>query len=427
MRSKICWLTIFFVFCAVAPECHGQGLFQRLRNRIRQNIDAQTQSQTPTANTLPARPIPMTRDGASEGPTSNYRNGVVPIPSEAGSPNPADDPRVVEQAGAESEGLRSRLRSGFGGSILAGPGAFDRDAETARPSIGIQGINANPGYPGVQVRSFAASSKADEAGLKEGDYIFAVDGVATPNTKALVEAVSRYKVGDTIRLRIGRDGGVSDIEIPLVDATATSARRPATQTSSAPNVVHSAFAERAPQQVSTLGAEFEDATGTRGARVVVVQPNSPASAAGLQPEDRVVSVNNRLVANAESLSAFTSKLRSDAPLQLRVVRGQQLLQLDVDLNAPQQPTPASGTPTLAPPAQEPPKEPGSMFGGLSSALGGVFGGGDSVGEDASEVADELALPEPTKEPVTDPGDEAVKDEIAELKERLKELEAKLEK
>ncbi|MEO1529070.1 MAG: PDZ domain-containing protein, partial [Planctomycetota bacterium] len=356
MRSKLCWLTAVFLFCAVAPESHGQGLFQRLRNRIRQNQQA-----TPP-NVLPPRPIPSPDDGTST-PQSNYRNRVVPIPADAESEGPTLEPGV-KQASAEEDG---GLRSGFGSSILARPGGFSRPEENV--SIGIQAVNANPGYPGVQVRRFDDKSKADEAGLKTGDYIFAADGVATPNTQALVEQVAKHQPGETIRLRIGRDGRVSDIDVPLI-ATQITASKPKA------SLPESAVAKRPSKINPQIGAELTDVAGSRGVQVIAVRPGSPAATAGLEVGDRIVSVENRLVANADAFATTSETFSPDETVGLRVVRGQQLLQLELDLAAeasalPLPPSgPAStGTPTLATPA---PRER-SVLSGLGSAFGGMFG------------------------------------------------------
>jgi S1-C subfamily serine protease len=59
-----------------------------------------------------------------------------------------------------------------------------------------------------------------------------------------------------------------------------------------------------------LGAHFEH--GTRGAqqelKITQVDPNSPASRAGLQPNDRLVSVDGRTFANHRQLIAYLSVL-----------------------------------------------------------------------------------------------------------------------
>lgn len=411
MRSKICWLTVVFAFCVFSPDCQGQGLFQRLRDRIRGNAQA-------TPNVLPARPIPSPTDGSGIGPTSNYRSRVVPIPSETDSDSPTD-PRGVRQASAEQELDESRLESGFGKSIL------DRPTQTpgSQPSIGIQGLNANPGYPGVEVRRFDPISKADEAGLKTGDFIFAVDGIATPNTKVLVEQVSKYEPGDTIRLRIGRDGQVRDIDIPLV----VRQTNPAASNAEAPRPTPRTSRQVVRQDIRQFGAEFKDVAGSRGTQVVAVEPGSAAEAAGLRVDDRIVAIDNRLVTDSQSLSDQLSTLQTETA-ELRVVRGKQLVQVEMNLGGAVASRPIEtksevGTPTLAEPESET-KTSGSMFGGLGSALGGVFGAAKPNAATAPED-DELALPEPIEESEEDEND-AVRDEIAALKERLKELESKLE-
>jgi putative serine protease PepD len=59
---------------------------------------------------------------------------------------------------------------------------------------------------GAAVMRVADGSPADRAGLRAGDVIVALDGQAVANMAALVVALRRHKVGDTVSVAYVRDG-----------------------------------------------------------------------------------------------------------------------------------------------------------------------------------------------------------------------------
>src|SRR5215207_8500823 len=65
---------------------------------------------------------------------------------------------------------------------------------------------------GAQVESVLQGMPA-EGTLRKGDIIVAVDGQAALTTNALIEAIRRHNVGDTVRLTVQRDGESQDLEI----------------------------------------------------------------------------------------------------------------------------------------------------------------------------------------------------------------------
>jgi PDZ domain-containing protein len=52
-----------------------------------------------------------------------------------------------------------------------------------------------------------------EGTLRRGDVIVAVDGQPAPTTNALVEAIRRHEVGDTVALTLQRDGGAEEVQV----------------------------------------------------------------------------------------------------------------------------------------------------------------------------------------------------------------------
>lgn len=73
---------------------------------------------------------------------------------------------------------------------------------------------------GAYVSRVIADSAADKAGVKEGDIITKVNDDKLSDLKnGLTEAIAKYKVGDTIKLEIWRDGKTIDLNATLSNAT----------------------------------------------------------------------------------------------------------------------------------------------------------------------------------------------------------------
>lgn len=73
---------------------------------------------------------------------------------------------------------------------------------------GITGI-------GAQVKEITAGGAADDAGLKQGDVITAINGTLVPSSEALVAAVRGFNPGEKVTLNYTRGSQKSDVEVTL--------------------------------------------------------------------------------------------------------------------------------------------------------------------------------------------------------------------
>lgn len=95
-------------------------------------------------------------------------------------------------------------------------------SKVKRPYIGIEGISLNEETAkrynlvvGVYVKSVQDFSSAEKAGLKSGDVIIAVDGKSITTMDELNEIKNSHKIGDTLNLKVNRDGSEKDITLTL--------------------------------------------------------------------------------------------------------------------------------------------------------------------------------------------------------------------
>jgi putative serine protease PepD len=84
----------------------------------------------------------------------------------------------------------------------------------AYPYLGAQLTDA-PSGGGAEIAAVQPGSPAEEAGLREGDVVVAVDGRRIRSSGELVAAVGALDPGDAVTLRVTRDGEDRDIDVTL--------------------------------------------------------------------------------------------------------------------------------------------------------------------------------------------------------------------
>ncbi len=90
-----------------------------------------------------------------------------------------------------------------------------------KPFMGIQVMTATEkenGVAGASVYSVTADSPASKAGLKAGDVITEMGGQAIGSQQELVAAKNKYKAGETVKLKIYRDGGNLELSLTFGEA-----------------------------------------------------------------------------------------------------------------------------------------------------------------------------------------------------------------
>ncbi|MBR0426646.1 MAG: trypsin-like peptidase domain-containing protein [Clostridia bacterium] len=95
-------------------------------------------------------------------------------------------------------------------------------SKVRRPYIGIDGRNLTEDIAkthnlvvGVYVSTVDQFSAAEKAGIKIGDVITAIDGTEIKTKDELNEIKNKHKIGDTITLKIFRDGKSLEVQLKL--------------------------------------------------------------------------------------------------------------------------------------------------------------------------------------------------------------------
>ena len=95
-------------------------------------------------------------------------------------------------------------------------------SKVKRPFIGISGIDLDESTAkkynlvvGVYVKSVEDFSSAEKGGLKAGDVIIEADGKTIKSMDELNEIKNSHQIGDTMKLKINRDGSEKELTLTL--------------------------------------------------------------------------------------------------------------------------------------------------------------------------------------------------------------------
>ncbi|HEU4620138.1 MAG TPA: DegQ family serine endoprotease [Gammaproteobacteria bacterium] len=173
---------------------------------------------------------------------------------------------------------------------------------------------------GALVDDVVDDSPASKAGVQTGDVILEVDGGKIDSNRVLSRLVGEHKPGDTVRLRVLRQGNPRDLTVKLGDAS--------TADDGADTSEDSGDAEDGGQALGlTLGPLTSDSrsqlglpSGVHGVLVVDVDPDGPAADKGIRAGDVIMEVNHRSVASVDAAVAELDKAKQSGSTALLLVR-----------------------------------------------------------------------------------------------------------
>jgi len=156
---------------------------------------------------------------------------------------------------------------------------------------------------GVLVTEVFPGDPADLAGIKPKDIILSVNGKAVDSARQLTGMIADISVGDTIKIKINRNGKPQTIDVKIAKREETKIFGRSTQ-------------EKEQAQLGIQVSEITPETARRfnlkdtaGVIVVGVDPESKAAEAGLQMHDIIREINHK---NITSVSDF-NKTINDIP------------------------------------------------------------------------------------------------------------------
>ncbi|MFG0333943.1 MAG: PDZ domain-containing protein [Maioricimonas sp. JB049] len=166
--------------------------------------------------------------------------------------------------------------------------------------MGVMFENTGPLAGEAKIEQVRPLSPADEAGLKPGDVIVAIDDQAVDRIPRLKQVLGARYAGDTINVEVRRDEDVVRTEVPR--AAELSAYEPAF--------------------LGILPARPARDTEPAGVEVRHVYADSPAATAGLQKRDVITAIDDTSVTTPEELLAEVSRQLPEATVTITRQRGE---------------------------------------------------------------------------------------------------------
>jgi len=250
--------------------------------------------------------------GNSGGPLVNMRGEVIGI-----------NAAIVSRTGV-NEGIGLAVPSNMAKGVMA---QLIDGGKVVRGYLGvnIQNVDENlaksfglPDTQGALVGGLRDDSPAQKAGLKSGDFIVAVDGKVVKDVNDLRHRVAEIKPDTTVKIDYYRDGKKESASVKVGQQPADMASEPGDSGAREPSDAVGRFGLR----VADVNAELADRFGlkksAKGAVILEVDENSPASDQGLRPGDVITEAQTTKIATAEDLAKALSAKEAQAGVRLRV-------------------------------------------------------------------------------------------------------------
>ena len=173
---------------------------------------------------------------------------------------------------------------------------------------------------GALVGDVSADSPAQQAGLKRGDIILELNGKPVTDSNELRMSVSMMQPGTTVKLKVERPNGPSDVSVKLGELPTPQEEAKADTNGSNSTLEGVAVDTLDSQTARQLGLP----ASTTGVVVTEVQPSSPLADSGLRRGDVIQEVNHQPVKNVAEFEQAMRKKGDNESLLLVNRRGNTL-------------------------------------------------------------------------------------------------------
>jgi Do/DeqQ family serine protease len=266
--------------------------------------------------------------GATEGAYEDFIQTDAPI-------NQGNSGGALVNLHGELIGINSQILSPVGYNIGIGfaiPSNMAKDVmnqlitkgSVSRGMLGVtvQRLNADlaksVGLTQVQgaiVSDVTKDGPAAKSGIERGDVILSVNGQSVDSSNNLRNLISRLDPGSMVNLKVWRDGRSRDVTATLDQMPAEKAANGRTTGAKERGRFGMMVEPLTPAIARQLGISERS-----GVVVSDVEPDGPASEAGIQRGDVIVQVNGKTVQDVEAVKSALSSAPSDRPVLMLVNR-----------------------------------------------------------------------------------------------------------
>jgi S1-C subfamily serine protease len=179
----------------------------------------------------------------------------------------------------------------------AGHASYIEDAPETIPHVrGALGVTlGGSSIGGVAIAGVMPNSPAAEAGLRPGDVIFSIDGVAVGASSDVISFVAAHEPDDQVQFAIDRKGLRGTLRATLASPTDVAKR-------------------------AALGVTLSKSAHGGGVRVLQIVSGSPAAKAGLKIGDRIIAIDDQPVTSYSEVIRLIGESEPGGDLKIGVDR-----------------------------------------------------------------------------------------------------------
>jgi serine protease Do len=166
---------------------------------------------------------------------------------------------------------------------------------------------------GALISDVFKGDPAEKAGLKSGDVVTEINGKTVKDTHELLLMIAVFRIGETIKVKIIRDGQEKVIPITIAERTEKAELASAQRSSEAFGM---SVQEITPEIAQHLGLAIK-----KGLIVVDVQEGSVAEEVGIQPQDIILQVNKVKTTTMKEYQREIAKAEGKGGILLLIKRG----------------------------------------------------------------------------------------------------------
>jgi len=180
-----------------------------------------------------------------------------------------------------------------------------------------------PNTHGVAVATVVDNSPASKAGLEVSDVITAVNGTNVEDMNSFRLQIAGFAPGTTVHLKVDRSGKMMEVPVTLgtfdLEAEAKGDKEGNLPSGGEKGALKGVTVQGLSRE---LGQQLQVPEGTHGVVITEIDPDSAASAAGLQQGDIIQQVNRKSVNSVADFNAAIKAGTSRDSTLLLVRRGQ---------------------------------------------------------------------------------------------------------
>ena len=179
---------------------------------------------------------------------------------------------------------------------------------------------------GALINEIYPNAAADDAGLRQGDIVLAVDGHEVNNDSGTRFRLATHATGDDARFTVLRDGRELFLDVPVLPAPGIADPVPYEPQGANP-FVGTALLELSPAFNESVGIDsFEEGLVVRN-----VVRRSVAARFGFRPGDRIVELDGRRIADLDDFEDGLAVLDGEEVWPIAVIRRGQRIEANIRL------------------------------------------------------------------------------------------------